>query len=418
MKKPHICWIPDTNIEIKVFNYMFEKCFKNENIRFSIILSQKIRMGTITEHFVKQIKCKTYLIEDLGVNNAYSALEILDPDVVIVNNDHTMLNRSFVVAGNFMGKKTVLLLLTGKWRSFGSKKIKIKRIINKVIFHTKDIVRRYFFLYKTMIKCDEGRLPTIIYIIKDIYKSIRDIDLVGLYNCNLIMVSGINEKKILMDKGVDNNKIVLTGSPNYDQTIEYYKKHNGKHSNFNNEKLNVGIIGVGHVGASLATQAQCNKMMENLLDILMKLEDKFLFHIKPHYTANIDVEKKSISQYNGIQLHNPKIAIEEFLINKEIIILLHYSTVGIEAMLMEKPILLYNYFNEPEYIPFCTLGGIIEINYNQEKELINTINLIANDSDYRNKLRRMQKTTLKELLYNDDGKSTERVNDEILKLLK
>jgi hypothetical protein len=182
-----------------------------------------------------------------------------------------------------------------------------------------------------------------------------------------ICVWGQYTKNILKRYGVNDEKILITGSPHYDYL-------------YNNKKK---ILKINYDHILFITQPTYLSYISQLINKFQKISNSLILIVKPHPSQSGHNYYPLISK--KVKLVNPRANLEG-LLNKYDVVLAFNSAAILEVALMQKIIFIYNI---PEKIEYFQSLGII---FNTVNELILNLNEMKNDEmryiEYQSNLKR------------------------------
>lgn len=301
-----------------------------------------------------------------GTSNIVEILKKEYPDVVVVGSDQEYMRRSFVYAANGLNIPTLLLDLGISANITNTVNIAVKRTIYRLTNYFTKIVRKYCYLLRTVVALKWNPYRVAKMVARDFWVAFTIDDDRGNYGCKVIAIAGSWEKKILIERGVNPDKIVITGNP-----IMGIVALGNDGYNTDNLRGELGIKKDAKV-ILLITQAQvehgrwtidmCESFINGVIDSIAPiLTDLMRLVIKIH-------PAESLKDYIDI-INNKK---EDIIVRKDLI-LTHIinesdvvlvggcSTVVLEASALGKPVILLNTFNEIKGIPFAEMGLAVEV---------------------------------------------------------
>ena len=217
-----------------------------------------------------------------------------------------------------------------------------------------------------------------------------------------IAAGGEYSKEMYMEYGAQQERIVVTGWPKFDNYVKskesLVKKHRkGIDLLFATQpidiKLNLGIVEA--IGAFITDSTRVRLI------------------VKPHPAENIKTYSQITKKYKNVILHKSSEDISKLVASSDILITVS-STVAIEAALLDKSIICINTANEGS--AYVSSGIAIEVN--KLEELIPAIKDALYNSEIRKKLADARKRFVYEHAYIQDGKASERVVNLIVQMME
>ncbi|UCC91433.1 MAG: UDP-N-acetylglucosamine 2-epimerase [Candidatus Aenigmatarchaeota archaeon] len=356
------------NIEFELFgNYMTDEIFRKLNEQSGVL---KKKWDNLREDmdFKKSVTYKNKNTWKMMKNELTSLflgvfpkvleyfkiscniMESMKPDVVMVLNDRNKFGKSAVMAGKIKNKKTF-------WLQHGA--------IGKYV-----------------------RGP-----------SIADNNL----------VFGNHDKKFLIQRGINDKNIFVTGQPRFDSVVakKIDKKSVYKQLGIDPEK---GIV-VFTTQLDLPDQelviSEIVRAMKEFpnLRLVIKLHPLDL----PHLPHNI------VKKYDSDAVIVKNIDIHELLKSCEIMIT-ETSTTSLDATMLNKPVIIMNLGNQHEDTIYEKEGCGIGVH--SEGELKSAIKRILHDKKTKNYFEKNRKKIIYDLMYRLDGKASKRIRKLVEKMAK
>ena len=227
-------------------------------------------------------------------------------------------------------------------------------------------------------------------------------------------VGGNNDLQILLNSGLySEDNTIITGRPRYDNIarIQYFYNRDAVRKRY----------GVGDRKLVLLTTARVSNLSEreDWLKAMVKaskmLED-VSFLVKPHPGEDIEMHQKIIKKFGGknIKLVERESDTKELLFASDMTINVG-STVGLESILMGVPFMLMNLTGREIIVPYVEYGATISVT--KEEDIIPGIRKTLAGEFPPDLLENMDKFKA-DFAYKIDGKASERVVDEIQKLIE
>lgn len=337
------------------------------------------------------------------------------PNLIVVTNDQSMIERSFVLAGNHLNVPTLFLQNGAIGQISYRKKDYLVRYLY-TIRHGWYILVRYMFFFATLNSIEKRLSTTIKKFLIDLWKNATKLELRGQYGCSMIATTGNYEKEIFINYGVPNDKIIPIGNPKFDRIIN---------SSYDSEKIfnqykipkNKKIILLttqAMVEHGLWTEKQREIFAKSIINAFRELSDVQLL-IKYHPWEPIDIYKKIMTNApdNVILCENTNLY---ELINACEILITLLSTTALEAMIFNKVVIIVNLFDDSSFIPYVESGSAIGV-YKIE-DLPSAIKKGLYDDEVKKSLEEYRENFIYRHAYKVDGKALDRAIKLIYKMLR
>lgn len=230
------------------------------------------------------------------------------------------------------------------------------------------------------------------------------------FSCDLHFVE--TEKLIdkLVKKGYDKKKLIVTGIPMYDLAVKQI--HEFKNIKKKTDKINVLFLTHAMYEHGIWTKKQRDSLVRNVITELCKYKDRISITVKIHPSSELISDYESLiypidRTIEIIQKGN----IIERIASSDIIVTYSGASSLVYALISKKPIIVCNFYDLQNDI-FVDRKVVTECK--NEKEVISKIqelndNNIINEHDIDN--------FIEEFFYKLDGKSSERISNEIMKIV-
>lgn len=203
---------------------------------------------------------------------------------------------------------------------------------------------------------------------------------------NYIAVLNDLVKDNLIDKGINQSKIHVTGQPAFESLFQVKNSQIKKLKN----KLNLNDEKPVITWASQKIDGISEVLIE-LLEIFKEFPEKYLI-VKLHPNENGVIHQKIIKNYNLKNVYLIKKENIHSLIQMSNVIITQYSTVGIEAILADKPLIVIDFLNESYDLPYLNIGAAKRAN--TKSELRYLLDSLLNQGKYLNELSKARKKFL------------------------
>jgi hypothetical protein len=222
------------------------------------------------------------------------------------------------------------------------------------------------------------------------------------------------ERILIRQSAYPKSRLVITGQPRYDviQSASdiYYKQDFCRRYNLDPSKNFALLITQPFPIKKARTEfviptSQALKQIENLQII-----------VKPHPSESAHWYADLLTRH-GIEatVLSPKSDTIEALSISDLVIAVNSTTI-IEALLLNKPVVVVNLSNFPEVLPWVSNGAAIEVN--NADALLQTFQNVLEGGQIMQTLSEGRQRFLKDQIYKNDGKATNRVIETVLSLIR
>jgi len=256
--------------------------------------------------------------------------------------------------------------------------------------------------------------------LKDVCVAFSVDDAGGRFGCQAIAVAGSWEKHVLTERGVDPDKIFITGAPTLDILSQV-----GGSADTADLRQNLAIDADDKV-VLLLTSAYVEhgwwssdmrtRFVTGIIDSLMPLlENSVRLVIKIHPAENLDEYQEILGpERQGVILRKDLQPSEVIGISD--VVIAGYSTTVLEACALRKPVIVLNIFGEPEYLPYVNMGLAIGVYYLSKLRV--AVERMLYDLSAREEVLSKVDLFLSQNKQSFDGKATLRITDLILELAR
>ena len=215
---------------------------------------------------------------------------------------------------------------------------------------------------------------------------------------NKICVWGNSSREYLLKLGFDDEKIEITGSPEFDEHKKFAE-------GFKNKKSKIILF---------ATQSIYKDINLEVIEEMGKNKklDEFKVYVKPHPDEDPVSYKFLEDKFPDKVFIRPNTENLSYLLALSDVILTVSSTVGLESAILDKPLICINFLNEKSM--YVDNGIAIEVK--NVEEVADGINNVFNQ-EISDSLAKNRTKFVEEYVYGLDNKSTERIAEVIDDLL-
>lgn len=221
---------------------------------------------------------------------------------------------------------------------------------------------------------------------------------------------------VLKCMGIDENKLVITGQPRFDNLVTLDDSRDKIHKQFKIPDSNKIVVFASQVLIQKLTGVEDYfdfQEYKRLLECIYSLTEKFtniFVLVKPHPDEDIKLHLFYSRKYNSknIKIVNKNYNLQTLIKGCDIF-LARSSTASLEALVALKPVVILNLKRKNIFPNFINAGLFLEAN--TETEVVEIIKKILSDQEVRVKLADTRNRILDKYIYNSDGKSSERIAD-------
>lgn len=402
--------------------YPVYQALKGQGIDNIIIISTgsltKERSQKGVEEALVALNMPFIRLTDYRTMDITKVLKIEQPDIVVLGSDQEFLKRSFVYAANDLHIPTLSLRLGISTNVANVPHIALKRTFYRFTHHLTNILHKYLYLLRTMVGLKWSPITIMRVILRDIHIASSADDAGGRFGCKAIAVAGLWEKRVLTERGVNPEKIYITGAPTQD--ISPKAEASGKEAELrkslgieDNAKV-VLLLTTTYVEHGWWSPEMRTSFTNGIIDSLAPLLEKSVrLIIKIHPIENLDDYRKILGP------RQQKVILRKDLPPSKVIgisdvVIAGYSTTVLEACALRKPVIVLNIFGEPEYLPYVEMGlatGVYHLN-----TLKMTVEKMLYDPSVREEVLRRVDLFFSQNRQSFDGKAIPRLTDLILQL--
>lgn len=416
-KMPKILFVPTNDRDVELFNQIINELNKDpKNNIFAISVDRYLKENPTVEILnTYKIPCKR--VDEYNTYNIIGILKFEKPDIVVITNDHSFIERAFVIGGNYLGIPT-LLIQSGAIgdRTLSTAKIAFFRSLRRLRYiHT--LSQRYMYFLVTYSSAEKNFMKYTKNILYDMYKSFTTYDLRGHYGCTKIATTGDYEKKLLVQDNIDPNKIVVTGNPKFDNSINKQYTPNIIYDLLKippNKKI-ISFLTSSSVEHGIWTVRMMEIFVKSVVKAVDSLPKDTQLVIKIHPMEDLTVYQKIIGEDNQKIILCKDIDLYE-LINASELIISGFSTAALEAMMFDKPVIILNLFNKKNSLPYIESGVAIGV-YKLES-IIPAIKDVLYNNETCQILFKNREKFLSEYVHMRDGLSAKRVASLIEQMIE
>ena len=399
------------NIEVKIFwfIYMPEK-------------NNQIKSNNIDE----------VILDIHDFKNAVDLIQKIKPDIIYSSPTNNLPDYSLNLAAKYLKIPTIGEMMNDSITDIKPKEI-LKYFIKGFLSNSvptdtttdttqqKQFLRRgrffifkYIFLLRTQKVIGINsikRIKDCITLLKDsYYEPIRGYN--PRFSCTHHFVESELIMKQLIKNGFDKMSLTITGMPVHDPLFKIInKKRNTVERTISKEKIEILFLTHSLLEHGFQTKEEREYIVQGIINEFTKISDKYNLIVKIHPSSENILDYESI-----IKPINPEIQIVqkgdifEYIKNADIVITYSTSTAPKHAILFKKPVIICNFFelkNDPLLVNHLAYDC---------KELKDLIPMIKKSQNVELLTEEKINNFINEYFYKLDGKSAERMCDEIIKI--
>ncbi|MHA1230798.1 MAG: hypothetical protein ACTSPQ_09140 [Candidatus Helarchaeota archaeon] len=339
--------IPNSGRDVTTFASVYNLCNEND-IKMKFISLDAYHKDNINYELEKHL-LDYRTIDSYKTKNIQRIIKEEKPNLVLIASDYSSIGRSFLYAAK-KSKIPVYLLITGNITRIQdiSKRIKFNlfiALIKQFFYHFKS----YQFYICTLFKLKEY-IKFISEPFLDMWRFIFKYDLRGLFGCDLILLSNYKSKELLLEKGINQDKIKVIGDLRYNINLT-----NSYISYKNKSDIVIGTTAAVEHGIWSAKQRR-EFFQEVIKTVVENTNNRIL--VAPHPREDPIVYENLLKQMKLDDRDKERIYIEKekstnYLLQKKARLYISVmSTTLNEAILLNVPTISYNPFNNIEPYPY------------------------------------------------------------------
>jgi hypothetical protein len=365
---------------------------------------EKFAPSPIRSKIIQETNSRMDLLEDLfnieKVKRIRTIIEREKPDFIVVGNDGGV-NSTYLELSNMFEIPTLV--------------VQDGLIINTPKRGPLNLLRfNNYFLWRVLSKVAETKMLS--HILLSAGWRTRVLDW-GTGRGKTIAVMSEHSKDILLSRGVLETKIVITGSPLFDDSAQYASRFDEMST-----RKNLGVKKHEYIVLWLTqpffedgtwSKRMRNELIQSVVDVTNNI-DQLKLILKIHPRESLEDYKKILDKYNGKKI----ILVKDFNLNELILlstaVLTVNSTAGVLAAVHKKPLILLDYFRDGSTQIFDDVGIKVCNSASLHEALTELIMKKPADSKY---LKDNANNSVEKLLGKLDGQASYRVANVVLESL-
>ena len=373
----------------------------------------------------QKISEDTTVIDIHDYDNAIELLQKQKPDIIFASATRSFIDYALSIASKSMGIP-VFSMFWSDWYTLISSKTQHAALSMSRFFQSstptdtnqsqKQPMRRgRFFMakYLFLARTQKAAKMNLFQIISNFFMLLKhnlfDVATDSRFANTIHFLEDNNLQKSLIEAGFEKSTLIVTGNPIFDKALQ--KSLEQKNSLEKSNKKRILLAPSTLYEHGFWNKEQRDFAIKEIAKQIYQKNDEMSLTVKIHPSTSILSEYISI--INPIDSSIPvyqKGDIREYLENIDLVITFQSSTAEVFAIIARKPIIICNFF-QSQRDTLVEKGVAIECT--DSSNLVKLIEQIPHNSEYDKK----RDDFIKEFLYKADGRASERICDEILKLL-
>lgn len=360
-------------------------------------------------------------LQNYGTKDISRILKREQAGIVLLTDDQEFIRRAFLLASNGLGIQN--LLLSHLFISSLPRKnvlFSLKGSLYRVTHNFGNIIVKYLYVLTTAQHLGWGICRILKMIASDFWIAVSVYDATLTYGGQAFTAASSRHKEALMERGIDANRIFVTGNPNYDFVI-YEARDDTINTSFrrtlgiNRDDKVILFLTSAQVEHGYWTSDMRREFICGAVTTLSPvLSNSVRLVIKIHPLEDLNEYHQMLASYNKDVILLKDVNLFS-IINIADVVVASYSVTIFDACVLRKPAIFLHIFNEPEYVPYVRMGiatGVYKL-----PKLRSAVEELLNNSHARNEALRKVDLFLgnnRQLL---DGKASFRIVDLIFKLM-
>lgn len=377
---------------------------------------------------IRQNDADTTILDIHDYKNMVEIIQKTKPDIIYVWPYSNVLDYALAIAGKFLNIPMIGHIVneftTKKDNKSGKSYLKhfFQSSIPTDTYETRKqfmkrgrfFIYKYLFLLRTQIaiKMKISKILENFFMILKMYFLETDFDKPNTkFGLSLYFLESERIIDTLLKTGFERSNLVVTGNPMYDSIFQKIQKIQPSIKNDN--KIRVLLLTIGMYEHGHWTRRQRDSIVKNIIMEITKHKNKMSLVVKIHPSSEILSEYESLirSIDSSVPVHQEGDVIE-FLQNSDVVLAWASNTALTYSLILKKPIIMCNFFNLQGDV-FLERGLVSEC-----KELSTLVPLIESAWSSNPTASEKIDDFISEFFYKSDGQASERISNEIIKLLK
>lgn len=371
---------------------------------------------------------KESILKISDFQNAVDMIKFVKPDLIFIIPGVSAPDYAFYMAAKFLNIKIVGGQISGpffspvgkknRFRTYFSQSLQKTTIVKnnskeKKILKSQVLWKKYVFLFNTMKNVNMTSYEKIHEFSEFIlaHTSWRYLaKFISKFKCDTIFIDSKKELNKKIQEGYEKKSLVITGNPSYDQAIKKINEIVIERNNIKKIKILFLTVNLENQGGRW-TRGGRNFMLKKILKFCSS--GNYLLSVKIHPTSeNLDEYKNIISSIDSKILIYQKEDLVDCLKDVDVVISMSASTAGLISLLLKKPMIIWNYFNVKNDLFLDNEIALKCKNIEKFSDYVKDVLEVNPASEEK-----LQKV-VSDVMYKADGKASERIAQEILKLIQ
>jgi UDP-N-acetylglucosamine 2-epimerase len=242
-------------------------------------------------------------------------------------------------------------------------------------------------------------------------------------NVDVIASWGEAFKQILLRRGIEPERIVVTGNPEYDELANSLERNRDMIKEKIQRKLRLNdtvkiVLYTPTPEETGPTRQEQHFMEKKIIESVSELQNVcVIFRMHPLSERGTEIENFILKneKYQKVVRVVIDISTHELLFLCDLLIA-EYTTAAIDAMVLKKPVIMCNFTGREDVVDYAKMGGALGIY--DPRDLKEAIHKILTDKAERDRLIRKSQEYLVYQAGKLDGLATKRVIDLIKKMVR
>jgi UDP-N-acetylglucosamine 2-epimerase len=414
-----ILFVPTNDRDCAMFARVVTKLeASNVPLSLRVISLENLNRGEGIAKALQGSGLPSSIIEDYGTYDVTKIVKREQPDLIIVTCDYSFVEQAFVLAGLHLSAPT--LLIQNGARGNAPMTNYFKAGIRKLRRNPSLYIRRYRYMLRTLRSTGTSWPGTAIHAFKDLFEGLSGNPVLGSRGSQRIVVSSDYDRDFLLRKGIESQRVVVTGNPLYDDMSLAVGPSDATFADdepvLQREKTTILLLTSATVEHGMWTEAMRDKYVREILGAVNQIGSEAELVIKIHPMESLETYSRLLPKESQIKISLCKEASILDLIQSSDVVITYYSTTTMAALALNKPVLIVNLFNEPEYLPYVTSGAAVGAR--RPEDILPALRDALYNPVVKNKLSQARKGFLEGYRYNLDGQATKRVAEAITHMLE
>lgn len=358
--------------------------------------------------------------------NAFELLKKLKPDIIFASATRSFVDYALSTAAKSIGIPTFSMFWSDWYYTPTNSKLQHTTLNVSRFFQNSTptdtnknkkqsmrrgrfFIKKYLFLARTQHAVKMNLFEIISNFFMLLKHNLLDVGIDSRFANTIHFLEDEKLQKSLVYVGFEKSTLIVTGNPIFDKALQ--KSLEQKTSLVKSNKKRILLAPSTLYEHGFWNKDQRDFAIKEIIKQIYQKNDKISIIVKIHPSTSILSEYTSIinSIDSSISVYQ-KGDIQEYLENIDLVITFQSSTAEVFAIIARKPIIICNFFQSQSDI-LVEKGLAIECI--DPSNLVKLVEQIHYNSEYEKK----RDDFIKEFLYKADGRASERICDELIKLV-